>query len=683
MQSYLETLNAKQLEAVKYRGNSLLILAGAGSGKTRVITTKIAYLMEYEGFHPHEILAVTFTNKAAAEMRERLFSMSDLADQVMIRTFHSFGAWLLRRNGSALSLNSNFTIYDDDDSLSLLHSLFQSRYKKTDLKKYIKYISLAKDYAIPVEGDLGQISSDPEFAIMYKAYTKRLHEIGNLDFGDLIFRCIELLQKEPAILDRIRNRFRVILVDEFQDSNVAQFELLKLMTAPQTALCVVGDDDQSIYGFRGAEVQNILQFPNRFPGTEVIRLEQNYRSTENILHIASEVVSNNSDRLGKTLWSDLGVGKKPVLAYLQDQEEEAEYCVELLRDGRLEETAILYRTNAQSASFETAFLREGIPYKIVGALRFYERAEIKDALAILAMFQNPRDEIAVRRIINKPARGIGKSSIEKIIQAAIDQGCSIMESAPSLSGKAKKSYEAFCETYQKLENQIEKLDLPDFLDHCLIDFEIKEFYRKEDEISASSKLRNLEELLSAAANYPKGREGLSQFLEDLELDRSRMAENDSQNGVTLITMHNTKGLEFERVIITGMEDGLFPSNRDDNIEEERRIFYVSITRAKKELYFICCKARRIWGQRKWASPSPFLSELPKDELEVFGAAEEPASEYKKGMRVFQEDFGEGYVFKVVDNGRDLLIMVQFDSGRTAQFFPKYTDLEILRSDDDW
>src|SRR6056297_1786789 len=417
---YLQVLNREQKQAVLHQGRALLILAGAGSGKTRVITTKIAYLIDQLGVDPHSILAVTFTNKAADEMHARVLTMVPEARGVMIRTFHSFGAWLLRRNAHLLGMNSNFSIYDDEDALTLLHSLYNS-YKRRELTTYNRMISRAKDYALGPEDDLSRISTDPRFQEMYERYEARLREIGNADSGDLILRPVELLRSEPEVLRRMHSRFRVILVDEYQDSTVAQYELLKLLYGPESSLCVVGDDDQSIYRFRGAEVRNIISFPDEFEETTIIKLEQNYRSTERILSIASHVVNHNRQRLGKTLWTSQGKGGKAKVAFLRNHDEEAEYCARLLEDGNMAGTAILYRTNAQSRSLETCFVKKGIPYKIVGSLRFYDREEVKDALALLSFFVNHNDEVAFRRIVNKPARGIGAKTVLSLVEEALNE----------------------------------------------------------------------------------------------------------------------------------------------------------------------------------------------------------------------------------------------------------------------
>ena len=550
-------------------------------------------------------------------------------------------------------------------------------------------------YCLSPDEDLSSISFDHKLSEVYKTYEKKIREVGSVDFGDLILRSVELLRDNDQIRDRIQNRFQVILVDEYQDSNIAQYELLKLLYNGNNYICVVGDDDQSIYSFRGAEVKNIITFPKSFPGAEVIKLEQNYRSTGNILGIASRVVSSNRGRIGKKLWTDKEDGAKGVVKIVENQEREAQYCASLLKDGNLDGTAILYRTNAQSLSFESYFLNHKIPYKIVGSLKFYDREEIKDVTALFSLFLNPFDEIAFRRIINKPSKGIGKVSLNKIIDRSINDSCSLIEGCKrvlnQLSSKGAEGLEKFIILFEKLDNISEKINLGEFTNTAIHDSGILEFHRAQDEISLTQKVKNLEEMVNAAAQYPKGKDGLLALLEDMELDRSRLAGIDpaSQRGVTLITMHNTKGLEFDRVIIVGMEEGLFPSRpdeSDDDLEEERRIFYVSITRAKKEIYFTACRQRRIWGKLNFQTPSRFLNDIPDDF--VVGSGEPILSSHKKnefsrGTFVYHDDYGTGQVIKEWDNGNEVLIIVRFESGRTAQFIPKYAGLVKIAGDNDF
>ncbi len=429
MSSYLDTLNDRQKEAVVHGKAPLLILAGAGSGKTRVVTTRIAWLIDQMKFRPDEILAVTFTNKAAREMQERVGRLVPLdGGQVpMVKTFHSFCAWLLRRNAAVAGLDPHFTIYDDDDSLSLTKAVWPSRIPTTEARSFQHSISRAKDDDKRPEDDLRSINAHPDFAEVFALYEEKLTASGNVDFGGLIQKTVRLLRENSAVRTRLQQKFPVVLVDEYQDCNGAQFELLKELYGPGTWLAVVGDDDQSIYRFRGADVGHILSFQDRFEGTSIIRLEQNYRSTGSILAVAGQVVAHNQGRLGKTLWTENPPGKKPQFVWLDDQDREAAWAVDLVRRSPLTETAILYRTNAQSRSFESAFVRHKIPYRIVGTLRFYEREEIKDVLAWLAFLGNPRDEVAFYRIVNKPSRGIGKTALEVVAEA---HSARLSENAP-------------------------------------------------------------------------------------------------------------------------------------------------------------------------------------------------------------------------------------------------------------
>ena len=428
VRDYLDSLNDKQCEAVVHSGAPLLILAGAGSGKTRVITTKIAFLIQERGINPSQILAVTFTKKAANEMKERAVNLEPRAAGAQIRTFHSFGAWFLRRYADEAGLTPSFTVYDDNDSAVLVTKALPT-IKKRDAGIAAHKIALAKDYCLSPDDDLSEIDTDENFAQTYRAYQNRLRTTGNADFGDLIMLPVRVMEKNPQIRAQMRRRFRVIMVDEYQDSNIAQFKLLQMLAGLDedsgTYVCVVGDDDQSIYRFRGAEVQNILNFAKVFPGTDIIKLESNYRSTARILAAADAVVKHNEGRLGKTLIAERGDGSMPQLFFLKNQDEEAAFAANLIEQSHNDAEnpcpygnwAILYRTNAQSLAFETEFLRRKIPYTVVGSLKFYEREEIKDSLAYLAFIANPKDEIAFQRIVNKPPRGVGEKSQEKLISS--------------------------------------------------------------------------------------------------------------------------------------------------------------------------------------------------------------------------------------------------------------------------
>jgi DNA helicase-2/ATP-dependent DNA helicase PcrA len=742
--SYLDILNPEQREAVLHEGlpggqdrpggpwadriarRPLLILAGAGSGKTRVITTKIAYLIRERRVDPRSILAVTFTNKAAREMSARARLIDPRAADAMMRTFHSFGAWFLRRNAALAGLDSGFVIYDDDDMVSLLGTLMEDA-SKAELRETAALIARAKDFFLsPEDPDLDRISYQDRFRKIYARYEEKLKKIGNVDFGDLIKKPLELLENNPDLARRFHDRFTVIMVDEYQDSNVAQFKLLSRMMGPETYLCVVGDDDQSIYRFRGADVKNILRFSDHFPGTELVRLERNYRSFSQILAVASSVVDHNAGRLGKTLRSERGAGKLPTLAFLANQDEEAAFCAELVersvRTGKAKgysDWAILYRTNAQSLGFETELLRRSIPYKVVGSLKFYQREEIKDALALLALLLNPRDEVAFRRIINKPARGIGTAALDRILRAAYEAPPSrgLLDIAKELSLSAKaaagiKNFAAFMDRAAgvlggapSLRRQDPLIRYGEGLSACvgslIIDSALADYHGSHDEINGLQRIGNLQELVNASSLYKPGREGLVEFMEHIELDRSIEEDTDNQDSVTLITLHNTKGLEFPRVIITGLEQGIFPreDKTGDDLEEERRLFYVGATRAMEELYLCSCAFRRMYGHTSPMLPSLFLYEADKTMLTIIGSAPagfgksrrqswqereqkilvsgRPGSgpraktssdkRWKQGDRIFHDDQGYGTVIDITEGDDGPVILVRFDTGQEKRF----------------
>lgn len=800
---YLSVLNPEQLEAVCHTGSPLLILAGAGSGKTRVITTKIAWLIAEQDVRPESILAVTFTNKAAREMAERARALDERAGRSSIRTFHSFGAWMLRRYAEWAGLSPNFTIYDDDDSVTLLMKALP-QLNKQEAQRFIRKISRAKDYCLlPDSPQLTMIDPAPEFAVIYRAYQQRLRETGNADFGDLIMLPVQLLQGHTAIAQQLHRRFKVILVDEYQDSNSAQFQLLRELTGEDTYVCVVGDDDQSIYRFRGAEVQNILTFDRQFPHTKIIRLVRNYRSYEPILRVADSVVSRNEGRLGKTLIAARGTGgQKPCLYYLPSQDAEAELCVQLIKKavragGSYSDWAILYRTNAQSLNFETTFLHEKIPHKVVGTLKFYEREEIKDALALLALIANGRDEIAFRRMVNKPARGIGETTQNKLVAYAraafaslsAEAGSSAFGSSPEqdnrsaqqeftqlqdptalplqqqaedtpqpqaqqgadyitvllgagaklpIPKKAGTALQEFLNTLHSLRSLLAEYDSANTAGTAAFDTAVEAddlwsdapigstidtgaseqavtqkhgqqgerlaafvlavieqtglgvFHRNQDEVMGTQKTANLQELANTASLYPCSAAGLTSFLEHIELDRS-LAETDAgADAVQLITMHNTKGLEFRNVIITGLENGIFPRNDEsaEDMEEERRLMYVACTRAQNALYMTSCAARRMYGKLSYMEPSRFLAEIDSGLVDVIGQsianfaspADEEAALWKCGQRLFHDDYGYGYVVQSRQSGSELVITVQFENGSQKRFFPVYQKSQLFRVD---
>lgn len=785
-EGYLAVLNPEQLAAVTHEGSPLLILAGAGSGKTRVITTKIAWLIAERGVEPESILAVTFTNKAAREMAERATRLEPRASRSVLRTFHSFGAWLLRRNAALAGLDPDFTIYDDDDAVTLLSKALPALTRQ-QVSACVHKISRAKDYCLgPDDPALSDIDPDPEFADVYRAYEKRLRETGNLDFGDLILLPVRLLRDHPEVRDRFIRRFRVIMVDEYQDSNVAQFELLKAITGEGTYLCVVGDDDQSIYRFRGAEVRNILTFAESFPGTQVIRLERNYRSIAPILSVADQVVSRNAGRLGKTLVAERAGARKPVLAFLANQDDEAAFCAELVQKARKKgcpyaDWAILYRTNAQSLGFETEFLHRRIPYRVVGTLKFYEREEIKDALAFLALISNGRDEVSFRRIVNKPARGLGEVTQDKIVDEArrlmfgaeagetagtysaspvgdtfdFDERADLVSASrrllETLPKKARSGLSEFIRIVESGRADLagavpaapspspdsaasqqdpakaqpaDAASQPDpatgksgkkrkgavglaaFVEKLVDSSGLLAYHQGQDEIAGTQRVANLEELVNAASLYTADRAGLTEFLEHIELDRSMADEEENADSVTLITVHNTKGLEFRRVVITGLETGVFPreDKKDDDLEEERRLMYVGCTRAMDELYLTSCAARRLYGRTAFMEPSRFLLEMDASALETVGrvprafasrlsssggaagtapSLSDPlADRWMAGRKLFHDDYGYGIITKAFYAADELVIMVSFESGGEKRFMPRYQAKSLLLVNDD-
>ena len=726
--NYLDKLNEEQRAAVVHEGSPLLILAGAGSGKTRVITTKIAYLIKEKNIDPWTILSVTFTKKAAAEMRERAIALDDRAADAKIQTFHSFGSWFLRKYAEHAGLSPSYTVYDDDDMATLIKKIEPSLSAK-EVRTAAHQISLAKDYCLNPEDDLGVIGSEFDLNELYSKYQKRLRATGNADFGDLIMLPVKVLEAYDDIADYIHNRFKVIMVDEYQDSNIAQYRLLQSLSGVQqgsgTYVCVVGDDDQSIYKFRGAEVENILTFPEKFPGTQIIKLERNYRSTASILNAAGLVVKkNHHGNLEKTLVADREGGGKPVLAFLPDQNSEAAFVADLVMKSlaggaEYSDWAVLYRTNAQSLSFEKEFLHRKIPYVVVGSLKFYEREEIKDAIAYISFFANHKDEISFRRIVNKPARGIGEKTQDKLMESAVElneEGApvysdlleNIRTHKDSLSKKAAEGAEGFLKLFDTLASCFdENKPLSDFIERVIRDSNLDEYHRAGDEIEGTTRVQNLQELVNTAVPYKCTMEGLLQFLDAINLDRTLDAENQAtgDNAVTLITLHNTKGLEYNKVVITGLEEGVFPRMEKNGaeLEEERRLFYVGITRARDELYVTSTAKRCLYGRWDFMRPSPFIKEAAEAFTVIgqapfgFGAGRtsgsiaragdgygaensEVAQKWKKGLHVYHDDYGDGAIVAAYENSGEYVIEVQFATGNKKKFLPKYQakSLEIIK-----
>ena len=622
-------LNPMQQEAVYYTEGPLLILAGAGSGKTRVLTHRIAYLIEEKGINPWNIMAITFTNKAANEMRERVDKIVGFgSDSIWVSTFHSSCVRILRRFIDRLGYGTNFTIYDADDQKTLMKDICKRLNIDTKMykeKMLLAAISSAKDEMIsPEEYRLNMISDSQDLnkktvARVYEAYQKQLQQNNAMDFDDLLVKTVELFQNCPDVLEYYQEKFRYIMVDEYQDTNTVQFKFVSLLASKYKNLCVVGDDDQSIYKFRGANIGNILGFEQVFPEAKVIKLEQNYRSTQNILNAANEVIRNNIRRKEKTLWTANEEGEQIHLREFQSGFEEAEYIAgdirRKVREGECSysDCAVLYRTNAQSRLFEEKFLLGNIPYKIVGGVNFYARKEIKDMLAYLKTVDNARDDVAVQRIINVPRRGIGASSLSKVQIYAQDMEISFYDALrmadeiPSL-GRGAAKIRSFVDFIQKFRSQVEYLSVTELLQKIIDETGYVEELKAENTEESKGRIENIDELISKAVSYEQEAEhpSLSGFLEDVALISDLDSVNEDENRVLLMTLHSAKGLEFPQVYLAGMEEGVFPSYLSivsgdfENLEEERRLFFVGMTRAREELIV------SYGGQ-----PSAFVDELPE------------------------------------------------------------------------
>jgi len=633
--SIYDTLNKEQKEAVLYTEGPLLLLAGAGSGKTRVLTHRIAYLIDEMGVNPWNILAITFTNKAAGEMRERVNNIVGFgAEQVWVATFHSTCMRILRRYIDRLGYDTNFTIYDTDDQKTVIKGVCKRLNVDTKMHKersLMSAISSAKDELISVpEYELRAMGDYNKTIIarVYREYQETLRKSNALDFDDIIVKTVELFKSCPEVLNSYQERFRYIMVDEYQDTNTAQFELIRLLADKYRNLCVVGDDDQSIYKFRGANIRNILDYEKVYPDARVIKLEQNYRSTQSILDAANAVIRNNTARKDKALWTDKGTGSRIHFRQFDNAYEEAEYISDdvksKVRQGaRYGDCAVLYRTNAQARILEERMVLTGIPYHVVGGTNFYARAEIKDILAYLKTIDNGKDEVALRRIINVPKRSIGGVTVEKIADYAQMRDMTLYDAMCCADeimslGKAASKVNGFVNMIQVFRSGLKSYTLPDLIRAIVERIGYAEYLRDQDEESAEDRLANVDELIAKAVSYEETHDepNLSEFLEEIALVADIDNVEDGDNRVLLMTLHSAKGLEFDNVYLAGMEDGLFPSFMtivsDDKteIEEERRLAYVGITRAKEDLTLTCAKTRMIRGETQYNSVSRFVREIP-------------------------------------------------------------------------
>ncbi len=706
---YLADLNEAQREAVLATEGPLLVVAGAGSGKTRVLTYRVAHLLHAVGVKPNEILAITFTNKAAGEMRERLERMlGATARAIWILTFHAACGRMLRREAERLGYRSNFTIYDDQDQVRLVKACLEELGK--DPKRFSPrgihaQISRAKNNLVSPERYLGQVASfwDQTVAESYELYQRRLHASNAVDFDDLLMLTVEVLERFPDALTRWRKAFRYVLVDEYQDTNHAQYRLLQLLGGEHGNVCAVGDPDQSIYAFRGADIRNIMEFERDFPGTRVIALEQNYRSTNRILRAANEVIEQNRERKPKRLFSELGEGDPVRVVEVEDEHAEARFVaaeIASLLDGELSgnEIAVFYRTNAQSRVLEDVLVRQDIPYQVIGGPRFYERAEIRDALAYLSVLSNPSDAGSLLRIANKPRRGIGDTSLARLVTHAEGAGRPLFDAmadpeAAQVAPASCRAIRAFHTTMQSLQSAAQELPVDELLERVLEKSGLLEALEAERTIEARGRIENLQELVGVAREYRQQTEeaSLAGFLQDVALVSDQDTIQDDRGVVTLMTLHNAKGLEFRAVFMIGMEEGVFPHVRaieEQGVEEERRLCYVGMTRAMERLTMTYTLSRSLFGRRTYNLGSRFLDELPR-EVEHERLRPTSWSDYgppagsqprgtavlvSTGDRVRHASLGEGIVTALEPGG---IVTVRFEDGSERRLMVDYAPLERI------
>ena len=727
----LDSLNDEQRNAVA-NPSQHFISAGAGSGKTRVLVHRIAWLLEAEQASPYSILAVTFTNKSAREMRGRIESlMANSFAGMWVGTFHGLAHRLLRTHWKEAGLVQDFQILDGDDQLRLVKRI--NRSLKIDEDKWPAkqcqwYINSQKDEGLRSEHiDHFEDNYTKTMLQVYKAYEEACDRGGMIDFGEILLRAHELWLKNPQVLEHYQRRFKHILVDEFQDTNSIQYAWLRVLAGTQNQLMVVGDDDQSIYGWRGAKIENIQQFSVDFSDAETVRLEQNYRSTSTILKAANELISNNQSRLGKNLWTEDGDGEQISLYEAFNEQDEARFIVDRMQDwfnngNRRSDAAILYRSNAQSRELEDALLRMGMPYRIYGGHRFYERLEIKNALAYLRLVINRDDDTAVERVINVPTRGIGGRTIEQVRSVARKENCSLWQACAKcvneslMTSRASNAVLGFLELIDELSLACSELELAEKAEYIVNHTGLIQHHEKEGGEKARARIENLEELVTAANNFddPDIDEGfdlksnafLSAFLDKAALDAGETQAHESEDAVQLMTLHSAKGLEFHLVFLAGMEEGLFPHKMSiDNIaglEEERRLCYVGITRARTKLYMSHAESRRMHGEVNLCRPSRFINEIPNELLdeirmkssvsrpsfgktrigsrvssEISGDIEVPETDLSLGQRVVHGKFGEGVILNYEGQGPNARVQVNFDAVGSKWLVLSYAKLEVL------
>ncbi|KEQ16653.1 DNA-dependent helicase II [Endozoicomonas numazuensis] len=715
----IDSLNDAQRQAVTSPPGSLLVLAGAGSGKTRVLVHRIAWLIQVDGMSPYSILAVTFTNKAAAEMRSRIEELLGIPPRGMwVGTFHGLAHRLLRAHYQDAGLPENFQILDSDDQLRVIKRLMRAMSldeQKWPPRQAQWYINGKKDEGLrPDYIDPGYDPFERTMLDVYRAYHDYCNQVGVVDFGELLLRSHELWLKRPDILKHYQERFRYILVDEFQDTNAIQYAWLRILTGDQDKMMIVGDDDQSIYGWRGARIENIRQFSKDFPKAETIRLEQNYRSTSNILRAANAVIANNPDRLGKELWTDGNEGE-PIQLYAGFNEmDEARFISDRIREASEQgmarsDMAVLYRSNAQSRILEEAMLRASIPYRIYGGQRFFERAEIKNALAYFRLVSSPNDDTSLERVINIPTRGIGEKTVEKLRETARTQGVSLwaaiksVVAASAIGGKAGRSLGEFVELIESLSALGDDLDLGELADHVISVSGLIDHHQKEKGEKGRARVENLEELVTACSEFDiedmdldeetEAVSPLDAFLAHAALEAGESQADQFTDSVQMMTLHSAKGLEFPLVFLVGLEEGLFPhkmSLEEGNLEEERRLCYVGITRAMEKLYLTYAENRRLYGNDTMNRPSRFIREIPGEllqEVRLGGSITRPVSVRQApassdhgltlGQRVHHDVFGEGIVLNYEGEGGQARVQVNFDTEGTKWLMMAYANLSPL------
>jgi DNA helicase-2/ATP-dependent DNA helicase PcrA len=704
---------------VEHVDGPLLVLAGAGSGKTRVLTVRIAHLVDEHGVPPESILALTFTNKAAGEMRDRIARLlEERPHGLWSGTFHSFGAWLLRRHAERVGWSSRFTIHDAEESLTQVERVMEAldldreRWKPRGLRNEI---AAAKHYLVTPEAYEAMLGPDPEpfeevCRQVYERYRAELKRQDAFDFEDLLMKAVELLREHPEVRRRYRERFSFILVDEYQDTNHAQYRLVQLLGQEHRNVMVVGDDDQSIYGWRGADLRNILEFESDFGGCRTVRLEKNYRSTGHILAAANAVIRHNEERKEKSLFTERGSGEPVTVARAPDETAEANWIVDRIEersrgDGGtpFRDIALLYRTNAQSRALEDAVRRRGIPYQIVGGVRFYERREIRDVLAYLRLFANPRDRASFERAVNWPRRGIGEVTRSRLFEIAREEGRTALDVAREadryerIPARGARSLRDFADLVERYREEMERTPAAELLRRLITEIDLLQVL-KEEGPEGEERAENVEELVAAAAEMeertdpgvpvpevPDDLTSLDRFLQEVALVADADHHDPDADAVSLMTLHNSKGLEFSDVFITGLEEGLFPHSRSygtqEDMEEERRLFYVGLTRARDRATVTHAETRRRFGSRSYASPSRFLDELPEEHVKEvrIGAGDgdhEPWRDLEAGDEVEHPRFGAGVVARVKGEPDDPRAVVDFDDGRTKTLLARYAELRI-------